>query len=1072
MTTIQSLGRVGVVYQGAPTELSASQRRIIAVLIAAGPAGLSDEHLAEELWGDVIPDGWKANIRQAISRMRRALPAEAITSGGRHYALALPPHEIDVWQLLNHTTIDLTDTAQLGDDQLRSRLTDDPYPAAADGTAVRNSIQAITGARIELLDRLRTEAPQRATATLRAATHKLALSTWNEDLVRAVVDLHIAVGEPATALDLLSKAIDRIEGEIGPVGAKLHERHVELATQPQTADERAGTVSVAPTRWLGNPPWESQTSLLERDRLNHELTEHLTAGRSVLITGDSGTGKTLLTQRLAESRHDAGRGSHIVWLVSQRATAAAYAPILSVFPQLIDVLNATDTADESLVETRRWTAIQQHIRNACPHAPITLIVDDAQWLDSQTAQFIEFWARSTHPDGVELVIVGRDDSAENADWAAMSNRLQRSGLALIAVEQFSHIQLVDLIGLHHPSSTSRQRADMAELLIDEGAALPARASDLIAMADATTLRLPPRTGAEQPWADTVWTSAVGPTTADIAGTAALIGVSWSFGQLLQYIALDADALADAVDELLDADLIVARSRPDQFSFRHVLVQEAFASTVSSRDAREFHTHAASLALANGRVHERARHLLAVGSSVDLSALFEALVASGDAHLHARSFLEAVHAYEAADRVQPAAFTPAALARYTHAIERSGSNARTLRARAFEAARVADDAELMLHVLVDGADPGELLESEPERSDLLSQVPRDRLSPADQLRLDATRCRELALAGHLDHAVAAHAHMHLTSPDDHATGWLALWGFFVGSPPSSWPELGVATDDIDDNISRSRVRNVNCARQLMLGDRAGFDNELTALAAEPASNEHPVRRWHLHLLQSLQATLDGNRQRAEAIASAGFDIGQQYGLAGAFPARTAQVFAEHWVRSRHGDLVPILDLSAPDVADSLLATAARASALFTLDERLDDALALTDQIVVRLDERTQAVHAPVAVLLAGAAQHLSESTRARVRNILGPFAGHAVLASASIAHLGPAHRALGLLADNEATRLELLQRAVGEADEWSMPLWSVRCRLDLAIATNDDRYHDEARRIANERGGELTTMFFS
>lgn len=75
----------------------------------------------------------------------------------------------------------------------------------------------------------------------------------------------------------------------------------------------------------------------------------------------------------------------------------------------------------------------------------------------------------------------------------------------------------------------------------------------------------------------------------------------------------------------------------------------------------------------------------------------------------------------------------------------------------------------------------------------------------------------------------------------------------------------------------------------------------------------------------------------------------------------------------------------------------------------------------------------------------------------------------VTSLGPATRALSMLAESVDDQTQLLSTAVDEADRWNLRLWSVRCRLDLFELTGDGQLHADARDAA--AGTDLATEMF-
>ncbi len=1039
--------------------LQPAGRNIVAALVAAGPDGLTPGELAEEVYGDALGPNWEQNLRKAISRVRKAMEIGSIESRGGRYAFTLDAAAIDVWRLMAYRSLDLS---LVDRDELRSLVADRPYP----GIDLRSIAQAMTEvdvARAGLVTRLIDEVLDRVDDALLTAAAEMARVSWHEPLLCAVVDLHIAAQRRSVAADLARSAVVRLEDQLGVhPGSELSRRAEQLA------EDDLPDIDAPPpaATWIGPAPRSPGHASIDRLELMAALDDALAAG-TALLTGASGTGKTALAASLARDRHE--HGNHVVWVAGQRGSSAAYGPLAAAVPAIFDAVAAVDDGlDEGVIETRRWASIRRAFDVACPERTITLVVDDVQWLDSHTTRFLEFLARSSTQE-LELLLVGRpDDDLE--PWQELVDRLRRSAVAEVSSSPFTHDQLVELVGRIHPQSTNQQRTELATLLISSKGDLPLVAADAIASADPDTLALPDLTLLGGQWSDLVWTSAVSRQTAEIAAVAALVGVTWSFGDALALLGDDvvAEELSDAIDELLDADLLVAESRPDRFSFRHVLVQEAFEGVLEHRRRRAFHQAAAKFAWDDGRVHDRARHMVAAGPSVPVDAVVEAIVASARAHLDERSWLESVRAFAVADRIDADALDARSLGRYADAIQQSGGDAVAMRNRAFAAAEALDDPHAMFDVIAETAESSEVLESDGHRLALLDRVPGDRLSARERFSLETMLCRELGLAGQQERARGIFESLSATTTNERAAAWMAVWTSIVGTPIATWPPLEFDVEAVDDPVYRARVRNVLAERALALGDRAAFDASLAALEAEPAMTEHRVRSWQLHLILSVRHFIDGEFTTATAVADKALGIGLEHGLAGAFPARAAQLFADRWLVGRHGDLLPLLDGAAPDVRTPLLAEAARAAALFTQPDRIDDAREAAAAIFQRLDTSTLLTHATIASLFSDSGPLLSAQQRQRLRAILEPHANHAVAMSAGIAHLGPARRSLAHLAERRDDTIALLRLAIADADAWQLPVWSLRCRLDLHRVTGDAAPLEEATTLA--AGTEMATAF--
>ena len=72
---------------------------LLRCLADAGPRGLGEQALVEEIWGDDVPANPAKALQVVVSRARSATSAGVIERTARGYRLALPPTEVDAWAL-------------------------------------------------------------------------------------------------------------------------------------------------------------------------------------------------------------------------------------------------------------------------------------------------------------------------------------------------------------------------------------------------------------------------------------------------------------------------------------------------------------------------------------------------------------------------------------------------------------------------------------------------------------------------------------------------------------------------------------------------------------------------------------------------------------------------------------------------------------------------------------------------------------------------------------------------------------------------------------------------------------
>lgn len=76
--------------------LGMRDRVVLAALASRPGAVLSPEQLADAVWGDSLPVTWAKNLQGCISRLRKALGADAIETSAHGYRLRLPADAVDI----------------------------------------------------------------------------------------------------------------------------------------------------------------------------------------------------------------------------------------------------------------------------------------------------------------------------------------------------------------------------------------------------------------------------------------------------------------------------------------------------------------------------------------------------------------------------------------------------------------------------------------------------------------------------------------------------------------------------------------------------------------------------------------------------------------------------------------------------------------------------------------------------------------------------------------------------------------------------------------------------------------
>ena len=646
---------------------SRKARKLLRVLALARGTPVSVDRVADVLWGDDQPSRPADQVGVLVSRLRGVLGAQRIRRVDAGYLLVTDWLDVDELARLASVSAAALAGGRIGVARAAAAaalaLARGPLLPDDDGEWVEAE-RAAAQAEVTRVRRLAVDAAVAASDHAGAAAlgeQALAEDPYDEVVLRTVMESHLAVGRPASALAAYARVRERLAAELGvpPTAATeaLHARALNAAD------------GEAPDR----PPPGSPIGVVGRARelavLDAALGIVAAGGVAlVVVEGDAGIGKTALVEAWARAaapdaavlraRCDPlGRdlplqpvadalADHLRAIGVERAAAVVGDEAATVGPLLgpLSGASATFVFDAEAGLARVFAGLVAVVSRAGSGKPAVLVIDDLHMAGTSTLSWLAFARRRAQR--AMVVVTTRPDGARGLD---ATHHIHLGPLGLDAVTELVGTERAEVLFERsggHPLL-------LAALAASEGEELPA------SLPDAVGTRVDSLGG-------------------DVAATvraAAVLGPDCD-------LELVAQATGAAVVEVLGhleaaqrAGLVVERG--SRFAFRHELVRVALDAA----------TGAARRAL----VHQRAARALAGRPRVDPLAVAVHARAGGDDALAARWFVAASEV--AASRFDPATAEDHAAAALDLVVtaEAYAARARARMSRlAFEAA--AADAE--------------------------------------------------------------------------------------------------------------------------------------------------------------------------------------------------------------------------------------------------------------------------------------------------------------------------------------------------------------------------------------------
>ncbi len=585
------------------------QQQLIAfLLLHARAAPVQRQRIAGSLWPESSDTQALTNLRRELHHLREAWPAldGLVDVGSRTLA----------WRAEVHAVVDLVAFEAAADRGLagdRAALHEaarlykgDILPDCsgewidADRERLRQRARQVVARLIELL-----EHDQAFEGAIEYAQQSLRLDPLDEHAWCALMRCHAHRGERATALHQYQQCAALLKKELG-----IQPSAATRATYREILDlDAEAPVIPAPPRTVGYP-------LVGRNAEWQALLNawHAAAAgrpRLFLIRGEAGIGKSRLAEELVgwcgprrinsvTARCYAGEGRLAyapiaAWLKSDalqstlmRLDPSWLTDVARLRPEIIAArpeIPAPSRELESWQRLRFFEALSQAFRSA---APLVLVLDDLQWADADTIEWLQYFLRSA--SDTRCLVVGTVRAEEEQDNPALGrllDRLERDDLlttvALGPLDQAATAQLAGEVAEQQLDEatlarTFRETEGHPLFIVERG-----RMEEGAGRSDASGDNRLPRVQSVVA-ARLALLSDEARAAAEVASA---LGRDFRFDILAQASDLEEDALVRALDELWRRHIVRVQS-DERWDFSHDRIREVAYGAIGPARRRLIH----------------------------------------------------------------------------------------------------------------------------------------------------------------------------------------------------------------------------------------------------------------------------------------------------------------------------------------------------------------------------------------------------------------------------------------------------------------------------------------------------
>ena len=564
---------------------------LLAYLALEGPTPRS--RLAALLWPDVDPERARANLRQRLFRLRKALGRELLEGGDvaglcADVEVRLDAPDADPGELLHG----LTDSGEL----LRG-LAEPVGSELAEWLALAREQRRAGRIRALADESNQLESAGRLVAALAAAERLLVCDPTSEHAHRRLMRLHYLRGDRAAALAAFDRCCDVLERTLGvapDAETEALRARVAASSLPTDATQpRPLPVSVL------RPP-----RLIGRDAEWQRLHADWSAGQPSLVAGEAGLGKSRLIGDFAQAQPgalavDARPGdarvphtllSRLLRLVLARLRGPlaheVAAELAHLLPELGRAAPRRDAGNARLV-----AALESALRQALADGVAGLVVDDLQFADAASVEAMQRLAGARL--GLRWIVAFRAHELEPAAQSFHDALLGAHGARLQVLQPLAadHVgALIDSLGVASleagrlAPALARHTGGNPMFLLETLKLMLAPVAASAASAGSFATGLPTASNVAHLIGQRI--ERLSPMAVKLARCAAIAGADFSADLAAHVLGLRAIDLSDAWSEL-DAAQVLREG-----AFAHDLIFEAARSSVPAPIARQLHAEMA------------------------------------------------------------------------------------------------------------------------------------------------------------------------------------------------------------------------------------------------------------------------------------------------------------------------------------------------------------------------------------------------------------------------------------------------------------------------------------------------